>query len=121
MQNSLDEVMKLHMRKMLHYKRLLERTQASTAAQLHALQAEIRVLRDRGASTNGAPTALPDSDTYCVCGGRRRPGYWAGYAGDADDDGGDVDLLRALNGGDFNEGEIKKAVRRLSREDRMRL
>jgi pyrimidine and pyridine-specific 5'-nucleotidase len=39
--------MSMHTKKLLHYKRLLERAQAATAAQLHALQAEARVLRER--------------------------------------------------------------------------
>lgn len=33
------------MRKLIHYKRLLEQSQASAASQLHALQAELRLLR----------------------------------------------------------------------------
>ena len=47
MQSALEGVHGLHMRKLLHYKRLLERAQASSAAQLHALQAEVRMLRER--------------------------------------------------------------------------
>lgn len=33
------------MRKLIHYRRLLEQSQASAASQLHALQAELRLLR----------------------------------------------------------------------------
>ncbi|KAG6913432.1 hypothetical protein DXG01_006840, partial [Tephrocybe rancida] len=40
MSASLAHISALHARKILHYKRLLERAQASAAAQLHALQAE---------------------------------------------------------------------------------
>ncbi|KAJ3846714.1 hypothetical protein EV368DRAFT_88610 [Lentinula lateritia] len=43
----LNEINTLHNRKLTSYKRLLERTQHSSAAQLHALQAEVRVLREQ--------------------------------------------------------------------------
>jgi pyrimidine and pyridine-specific 5'-nucleotidase len=127
MQEQLDGIMKLHARKLLHYKRLLERAQASTAAQLHALQAEIRMLRDKEnqASTNPLLT-VGDADSFCVCGGKKRKGYWSGYRDDDDGDefGGEVDLATALKGsgnGTFNEIEVRRAVRTLTRDDRMRL
>ena len=126
MQNQLDGVMKVHARKLLHYKRLLERAQASTAAQLHALQAEVRLLRDKenAGETNPLLTTV-ESDDLCVCGGKKRKGYWSGYREDQGDDehGGDVDLATALKGqgGTFNEIEVRRAVRTLSRDDRMRL
>jgi len=139
MDNALSSVMDLHGKKILHYKRLLERAQASTAAQLHALQAEARVLRERereretsGPRSGLGPgySSLLDSasgDGRCVCGGRRRKGYWAGYRDDEeeeDDDGDRQSLVRALKGdakGSFSEKEVRKALRGLSREDRMRL
>lgn len=122
-----DQVMSIHMKKMLHYKRLLERAQASTAAQLHALQAEVRVLKERERQhENGdyGDAALLNGDDFCVCGGRKHgSGYWSGYReGNADD--GPGDLSGALGGdgfGRFNETEVRKAIRGLSREDRMRL
>ncbi|KZT25821.1 hypothetical protein NEOLEDRAFT_1132791 [Neolentinus lepideus HHB14362 ss-1] len=123
-QTALNAVLSLHTRKILHYKRLLERAQAAAAAQLHALQAEVRMLRDRGGES--ARVVMGDEDEYCVCGGKKRNGgYWAGWRGE-DEDGevGDVDLLRALRGdgaGQFSEAEVKKAIRGLSREERMRL
>lgn len=50
-------------------------------------------------------------------------GYWGGYDGDlADEDG--IGLAGALKGdgkGVFDEKEVKKAVRKLGREARMRL
>ena len=126
MQTQLDGVMKVHARKLLHYKRLLERAQASTAAQLHALQAEVRLLRDKENATETNPLlSTVESDEMCVCGGKKRKGYWSGYRGGGDDDevGGDVDLATALKGnaGLFNEMEVRRAVRTLSRDDRMRL
>lgn len=134
MDSALSSVMALHTRKILHYKRLLERAQASTAAQLHALQAEASVLRERErererAGPGGSRSLLefPADDARCVCGGRRRRGYWAGYREDEeeDDDAGDgQSFVRALKGdgkGGFSEKEVRKALRGLSREDRMRL
>ncbi|TFK23991.1 hypothetical protein FA15DRAFT_593198 [Coprinopsis marcescibilis] len=127
---ALHEVMNLHTRKILHYKRLLERAQASTAAQLHALQAEVRLLRDGGGQTNTnlSPSyqllTNIDSDGYCICGGKKRKGYWAGYRDDYDDEDDTVNLLGAIRGdgrGSFSEVEIRKALRGLSREERMRL
>ncbi|PFH49475.1 hypothetical protein AMATHDRAFT_147610 [Amanita thiersii Skay4041] len=129
MDSALSSILSLHTRKILHYKRLLERAQASTAAQLHALQAEVRVLRERAGSLE-SPLAATEDDDRCVCGGRRRKGFWAGYRDDYDDEerdegeGGALDLVRMLKGdgmGGFNEKEVRRALRGLSREDRMRL
>ena len=134
--SALSSIMSLHTRKILHYKRLLERAQASTAAQLHALQAEASVLRERerereraGPGGSRGLLEFPADDARCVCGGRRRKGYWAGYREDEEDDDDDDDgdgesFVRALKGngkGGFSEKEVKKALRGLSREDRMRL
>ena len=127
MQEQLDGVMKLHGKKLLHYKRLLERAQASTAAQLHALQAEVRMLRDKESEAPTNPLLTTgDTEDFCVCGGKRRKGYWSGYRDDNDGEefGGEVDLATALKGngnGSFNEIEVRRAVRTLSRDDRMRL
>ncbi|KAI0049336.1 hypothetical protein FA95DRAFT_1588315 [Auriscalpium vulgare] len=123
-QAGLDTLLKVHTKKMLHYKRLLERSQAATAAQLHALQAELRVLRERERQRelNGGVNVAHDGDEFCTCGGKKKKGYWSGYRDDGDDDS-DVDLLRALKGanGEFNETEVRKAIRGLSRDERMRL
>ncbi|KAI0683273.1 hypothetical protein BC835DRAFT_1396028 [Cytidiella melzeri] len=126
MHSALDEVHKLHTRKLLHYKRLLERAQASTAAQLHALQAEIQLLRESAQGSSANPLLTTgDADSFCVCGGKKRKGYWSGYRGDGDDNEprGEVDLATVLKGvnGTFNETEVRRAIRTLSRDDRMRL
>jgi len=128
MDKALADVMNLHTKKILHYKRLLERAQASTAAQLHALQAEIGVLRNQAASSeiSAAYQGLGmDSEGLCVCGGKKRKGYWAGYRDDFDDeDDGSFSLLNAIRGdgkGTFNEVEVRKALRSLSTDERMRL
>ncbi|KIP09358.1 hypothetical protein PHLGIDRAFT_86815 [Phlebiopsis gigantea 11061_1 CR5-6] len=126
MQEALDGILKMHARKLLHYKRLLERAQASTAAQLHALQAEVRMLREEGSQASVNPLLTTASaEEFCVCGGKKRKGYWSGYRGDDDEDvGGEVDLATVLKGdgsGTFNEMEVRRAVRILSRDNRMRL
>ena len=119
--------MSLHSKKLLHYKRLLERSQAATAAQLHALQAEVRVLRERERlrEQSGTVSLVTESDDLCVCGGRRKGGYWSGYRGEEEEDGIEgPDLMKALKrdaNGEFSESEVRKAIRGLSREERMRL
>ena len=119
MDNALMNVRTIHLRKLLHYKRLLERAQASSAAQLHALQAEIKLLRENSSSAIESMPIQNDID-YCVCGGKKRKGYWGGYRRDDEDgDVGDVDLITALK--TFNETDVRKAVRGMSRDDRMRL
>ncbi|KDR79285.1 hypothetical protein GALMADRAFT_223515 [Galerina marginata CBS 339.88] len=127
MDTALQNVLQMHTRKILHYKRLLERAQASTAAQLHALQAQVRVLRE-SASPSLPPSAThallgEDGAGLCVCGGKKRKGYWSGYRDDEEyDDAGD--LLKGLKGdgkGNFSEVEVRKALRGLGRDERMRL
>ncbi|KAI0079794.1 hypothetical protein K474DRAFT_1591313 [Panus rudis PR-1116 ss-1] len=119
MNQALTTVRTIHIRKLLQYKRLLERAQASSAAQLHALQAEVRLLREQS-SSGGGGAQFQDTAEYCICGGKKRGGYWSGFRGDEDDGGhGDIDLVSALKG--FNEIEVRRAVRALSRDDRMRL
>src|SRR3954465_742004 len=103
MDMALQNVLQMHTRKILHYKRLLERAQASAAAQLHALQAQVRVLRESapvsGASSGNNQLLDPTDVGLCVCGGKKRKGYWSGYRDDGDDeDDEDVDLAKALRG-----------------------
>ena len=120
--------MSIHTKKLLHYKRLLERAQAATAAQLHALQAEVRVLRERERQREDSGTTsllTAADDDLCVCGGRKGADYWSGYRGGGNNhDGGELDLAKALKrgpNGEFNEAEVRKAVRYLSRDERMTL
>ncbi|OSX61992.1 hypothetical protein POSPLADRAFT_1143435 [Postia placenta MAD-698-R-SB12] len=125
MQGSLQTVAAIHQRKLLHYKRLLERAQASTAAQLHALQAEVVLLREqqRTNPSNTTTAVDPDADEFCTCGGKRKRGYWSGYRND-DEEGPGGDLAAALRGdggGGFNEMEVRRVIRGLKRDDRMRL
>jgi len=123
---ALDQLLAMHTRKILHYKRLLERAQASAAAQLHALQAEVQLLRDQA---EGCPAQHlqphGDPEAFCFCEARKRKGFWSGYQDDEDDQSDShADIVKALCGngqGGFNEKEIKHALRRFSRDDRMRL
>lgn len=65
----------------------------------------------------------------CVCGGKKKRGYWSGYRDDSDDEGeGELEgkgaLVKALKGdgkGRFSEIEVRKVLRGLGREERMRL
>jgi len=126
-QSGLKSLLSVHTRKLLHYKRLLERAQAATAAQLHALQAEVRILRERERQweERGTASLMTDSDDVCVCGGRKGTGYWSGFREDGDShDGERPDLAKVLKretNGEFNEVEVRKAVRWLGRDERMRL
>ena len=126
-QDGLKTLLSVHTRKLLHYKRLLERAQAATAAQLHALQAEVRVLRERERQRvdTGTASLVTDGDDFCVCAGRREADYWSGYRGVGEsNDGEGPDLMKALKkkaDGEFNEAEVRKAIRGLSRDERMRL
>ena len=78
------------------------------------------------------------TEDRCVCGGRRRRGYWDGYRdedGDESDmgEGGEGEfgevLVKALKGrvkgkgkgNAFSEKEVRRALRGLGREGRMRL
>jgi pyrimidine and pyridine-specific 5'-nucleotidase len=79
----------------------------------------------KGANSAAAPLA-PEYEGLCVCGGKKKKGYWSGYRDDCDEEdatnGGD--LTKALRGdgkGVFSENEVRKALRTLGREERMRL
>jgi pyrimidine and pyridine-specific 5'-nucleotidase len=68
---------------------------------------------------------VTDSDDLCVCGGQKSAGYWSGYRGGGNDyDGEGPDLMKALKrdaSSEFSEAGVRKAIRGLSREERMRL
>jgi pyrimidine and pyridine-specific 5'-nucleotidase len=123
MRKALELVQKAHARALQRYRRLLERTQSSSSAQLHALQAEIRLLRSSASPLPLTAGGGAGEDMFCTCGGRKK-GYWAGFNdGDGGEGDEDADLLRALRGagGEFDEREVRKAIRGLSRNERMRL
>ncbi|THH17932.1 hypothetical protein EW146_g2977 [Bondarzewia mesenterica] len=66
-QSGLDNLLSMHTKRLLHYKHLLECAQTATAMQLHALQAEVHVLRERERSreqNGGVVTVQGGSDYY---------------------------------------------------------
>ncbi|KAJ7040958.1 hypothetical protein C8F04DRAFT_947835 [Mycena alexandri] len=96
---ALEAVRALHSRKCLSLKRLLERAHASSAAQLHALQAELQMLRAQ------PPATVPSEECSC------KKGYWSGY-------------LVPDNDPDEEEpvpGFSASTIRRLPRAERSRL
>lgn len=117
MQQALDEVKSVHARKITDYKRLLEQSQASSASQLHALQAELRLLR---LALENERAAVRESEMERD---HMRMTAFASRTARKENDG-TIDLAAALRGdgnGVFNETEVKKAIRSLKLRDRMRL
>ncbi|KAI6121079.1 hypothetical protein F5141DRAFT_1060924 [Pisolithus sp. B1] len=105
-ESTLSNLRALHLSRLTSYKRLLERAQASSAAQAYALQAELSMLKEHLQSGTRSKSEQ-DFGEICVCGGRKANGYWEG-------------ALKGDGKGTFNEKEVKKVVRRLGREARMR-
>ncbi len=91
------------------------------------------MLREKEAPASSAPGSNFPSGTLsappglCVCGGKKRRGYWSGYRDDFDDEGEEYNakgVVKALKGNDkgmFSENEVRKVLRGLGREERMRL
>ncbi|KAJ6498518.1 hypothetical protein C8R47DRAFT_971816, partial [Mycena vitilis] len=96
---ALEAVRALHSRKCLSLKRLLERAHASSAAQLHALQAELQMLRAQ------PPPSMPSEECSC------KKGYWSGYS-HPDDDPNEEEPV---------PGFSASIIRRLPRAERSRL
>ncbi|KAK0481539.1 hypothetical protein IW261DRAFT_1334733 [Armillaria novae-zelandiae] len=124
----LSQISTLHSRKITSYKRLLERAQLSSAAQMHALQAEIQVLKEQLQYGNGHahnPVPMISGEGLCrQC--RRKKGYWDGYRGVEDDEDDEVDddlaaILKGKGKYDFNENAVRRIVRRMGRDARGRL
>lgn len=113
-QAALDQLTRAHTDRLTDLKRLLEQTQTASAAQLHALQAELRLLR---ATLEQERTAARESEL-------RRDRERLSQVTRAEDDSADWDVARALRGdgrGNFNDADVRKAVRGLRMADRMRL
>ena len=95
----------------------------------------MNILRDSssGSSTHRIPgSGVGEAhEGMCVCGGKKKRGYWSGYRDDSDEEGdgergfeGKGALVKALKGdgkGRFSEIEVRKVLRGLGREERMRL
>jgi pyrimidine and pyridine-specific 5'-nucleotidase len=115
-QAALDQITRAHTSRLTDLKRLLEQTQTASASQLHALQAELRLLR---ATLEQERSATRESELR-----RDRERLITRNTARADNADGDWDLARAMRGdgkGNFNDGEVRKAVRGLKMADRMRL
>lgn len=95
----------------------------------------MNILRDSssGSSTHRIPgSGVGEAhEGMCVCGGKKKRGYWSGYRDDSDEEGEGGSgfekkgaLVKALKGdgkGRFSEIEVRKVLRGLGREERMRL
>ncbi|KAF8552802.1 hypothetical protein OG21DRAFT_1415436 [Imleria badia] len=122
-EGTMNNLRKIHLNRLTSYKRLLERAQASSAAQAYALQAELSILK-RQIQSNNQSQAPVDVGEICICGGRKAKGYWSGYAEHLIEDEEEVGLASALRGdgrGGFDEKDVKRAIRGLKREARMKL
>ncbi|PBL00402.1 hypothetical protein ARMGADRAFT_1050611 [Armillaria gallica] len=124
----LSQISTLHSRKITSYKRLLERAQLSSAAQMHALQAEIQVLKEQLQNGSGHahnPVPMISGEGLCrQC--RRKKGYWDGYRGVEDNEDDEVDedlavILKEKGKSDFDENAVRRIVRRMGRDARGRL
>ncbi|KIJ49092.1 hypothetical protein M422DRAFT_74705 [Sphaerobolus stellatus SS14] len=114
-QSALDHITRAHLSRITDLKRLLEQTQSASAAQLHALQAELRMLR---ATLDEERAAAHQAELRRDHERLTRPSY------PVNTDEPDWDLIRALRGearGTFNEVEVRKALRSLGTAERMRL
>ncbi|KAG8943259.1 hypothetical protein FRC04_003126 [Tulasnella sp. 424] len=123
LQEAFEELRHTFMRKLIHYKRLLEQSQASAASQLHALQAELRLLRVQVESERKTMRDLE------IRAGRDREALFTERRHrsqmqlDITAGGGvfDIAALRGDGRGSFDEAEVKRVVRSLRLSDRMRL
>ncbi|OAX42753.1 hypothetical protein K503DRAFT_682620 [Rhizopogon vinicolor AM-OR11-026] len=119
---ALTHIRTLHSSKLLAYKRLLERAHASSAAQVYHLQAQLSELRTQTQTLNLGNGNMNEAE-YCVCGGKKKGGYWAGVSGSWGDieegEGGDGDLVDAMKR--LDERGIRRAMRGLGREGRARV
>ncbi|OJA10850.1 hypothetical protein AZE42_06129 [Rhizopogon vesiculosus] len=119
---ALTHIRTLHSSKLLAYKRLLERAHASSAAQVYHLQAQLSELRTQTQTLNLGNGNANEAE-YCVCGGKKKGGYWAGVSGSWGDveeaEGGEGDLVDAMKR--LDERGIRRAMRGLGREGRARV
>lgn len=112
--DALDNVRTVHARSMTQYRRLLEQAHGASASQLHALQAELRILR---ASLEDERAAAHEVEM-------ERDHMQMQHASRKYQNQEAVDLAAALRGdgrGIFDEIEVRKAVKLLKIPDRVRL
>ncbi|KAG9119487.1 hypothetical protein FRC07_005470, partial [Ceratobasidium sp. 392] len=121
MQAALHTVHITHVKKLTHYKRLLEGAQTSSASQLHALQAELRMLRTKLEEEKRRTQQLE------MIANKHREELKTVQIRSAMQPvsmSGSLDLSAVLKGdgqGGFNETEIRKVVRQMRASDRLRL
>jgi hypothetical protein len=107
----LQEVKSYHGGQITHYKRLLEQSQSSSSLQLHALQAEVKLLRSQLESEkeNTRQLHLANASAHprrMIGDGSSIPESWT------------LSDLLTVN---FDEIEVKKAIKALKRKERLRL
>ncbi|KAG8684149.1 hypothetical protein FRC08_013854, partial [Ceratobasidium sp. 394] len=121
MQAALHTVHTTHVKKLTHYKRLLEGAQTSSASQLHALQAELRMLRTKLEEEKRRTQQLE------MTANKHREELKTAQIRAAMQPvsmSGSLDLSAVLKGdgqGGFNETEIRKVIRLMRASDRLRL
>ncbi|KAG8725115.1 hypothetical protein FRC09_008458 [Ceratobasidium sp. 395] len=121
MQAALHTVHITHVKKLTHYKRLLEGAQTSSASQLHALQAELRMLRTKLEEEKRRTQQLE------MVANKHREELKTVQIRSAMQPvsmSGSLDLSAVLKGdgqGGFNETEIRKVIRQMKASDRLRL
>ena len=111
--DALNNVKDVHARTVTQYKRLLEQAHGASAAQLHALQVELRIIRGSLEEEKAASHALAMEHDRM-----QMEGAHSFHPRD------DIDLASALRGdgyGNFDEIEVRKAVKALKMQDRVRL
>ncbi|KAL5483579.1 hypothetical protein ACEPAI_8811 [Sanghuangporus weigelae] len=117
---ALTHLKDLHAHSMTQYRRLLEQAHGASAAQLHALQAELRILRGELENERARVHEREmERDNLLV---QRKLGN--GYGNLIGKGGEEMDLatiLRGMGRGKFDEIEIRKAVKVLKMNDRVKL
>ncbi|PVF92570.1 hypothetical protein CPB86DRAFT_717233 [Serendipita vermifera] len=114
---AIDAVQVAHTRKVTHYKRLLEQAQTSSASQLHAQQAELKLLRvtlDNERSKVHQTELARDRDRLSQ----------AIHTNTHTNEDLSANLASVLGGdgkGGFKETEVRRVIRSLGMADRMRL
>lgn len=115
--SAMDAVQSAHMRRITHYKRLLEQGQSSAASQLHALQAELKLLRgtlDKERAISHENELARDRDRLALTLQKKETAV----------EELPFDLASILRGdgkGGFNESDVRRAIRSLQIPERMRL
>ncbi|KAG8844027.1 hypothetical protein FRB91_002911, partial [Serendipita sp. 411] len=114
---AIDAVQTAHMRRITHYKRLLEKAQTNSASQLHALQAEVKLLRgtlEKERAKSRETELARDRDRLALS-MQKKTAQSEGLPSDL------ASILRGDGNGGFNEADVRRVIRGLHMSDRMRL